>query len=760
MNETSPSSSSSCKVIYIHDPSPKTKNNPFHPLSGSTRQHIFESWKDGMKNDEIKCMVLIGEGNHFSAGADISEFNDSDAINNISLTDLCNSLENSEKPIVAAMDGVALGGGLELALSCHIRISTPSMVCGLPEVTLGLIPGAGGTQRLPRLVGIPAALNWMLTGQRIRAKHALQANLISQITSEKESLLDVAVQWANYCALMTNISHLQTCRRTLVPETPYAEIANEVGKKCRVLPKDMGGQAQHAIINAVSYASGKFEDGMVKESELFWDLLLNSKQSAALRHVFMAQRKVTQPVEKTPASHPLLHPTQAIIGVVGAGTMGSGIAASFLLGGYKNVILVDTQPASLQRGSKLIASILQKKGINSSASLQTSTKLQDLSNCHLIVEAVFEKLELKQSIFQNLHNIVKSSQALLLTNTSTMDIEQITKTLPRSRQPYLAGMHFFSPAHIMKLVEIVITPSTSASTTALIQKVTKQYLKKVGVVVKNSTSVPGFVGNRMVAPYTSQACLLLVENNVTVDQVDKAMTTGYLGMPMGPLAMADLAGNDVGYLIRASQLLPNPKTRKPTNLRYSTVADELTTQLKRVGQKADKGWYDYITDISTANKKKKKKKVQSPQVSQLIQKYRMSPNTNGSRVLPYNSESLTNEDIVYKALFPLVNEGFKLLEEGVAQHPNQIDLIYLYGYGWPAWRGGPMFWANYDVGLSLVLQKLQEWYTECKKQNLSCPHYQPSTLLEHCVQHNISLYDYYNNQKKNKRSNTTPSSKL
>ncbi len=760
MSRTSSSSSSSCKVIYIHDPSSKKKSNPFHPLSGSTRQHIFESWEDGMKNDEIKCMVLMGEGHHFSAGADISEFNDSEAINNISLTELCDSLENSEKPIVAAMDGVALGGGLELALSCHIRVSTPSMVCGLPEVTLGLIPGAGGTQRLPRLIGIPTALKWMLTGERIPAKHALRTNLISQITSEKESLLEIAVQWAHYSSLMTNISHLRTYHRTVVLERPYAEIAAEVAKKCRVLPKDMGGQAQHAILNAVSYASAKFEDGMNKESELFWDLLLNSKQSAALRHVFMAQRKVTQLVEKPPAEHPLLHPTQATIGVVGAGTMGSGIAASFLLGGYTNVILVDTQPTSLQRGSKLIASILQKKGINSSTSLQTTTKLQDLSNCHLIVEAVFEKLELKQSIFKNLHNIVNSTEALLLTNTSTMDIEQITKTLPQSRQPYLAGMHFFSPAHVMKLVEIVITPSTSASTIALIQKITKQYLKKVGVVVKNSTSVPGFVGNRMIAPYTSQASLLLVEHNVTVDQVDTAITTGYLGMPMGPLAMGDLAGNDVGYLIRSSQQLTNPNTRKPINLRYSSLADELVTQFKRVGQKADKGWYDYITDNSTNNKRKKKKKVQSAQVSHLVQKHRMSTNTNGSRVLPYSSESLSKEEIVYKVLFPLVNEGFKLLEEGVAQHPDQIDVIYLYGYGWPAWRGGPMFWANYNVGLSLVLQKLQEWLTECKQENLSCPHYQPSTLLQHCVEHNITLYDYYNDQKKSRRSNSSPSSKL
>jgi len=443
------------------------------------------------------------------------------------------------------------------------------------------------------------------------------------------------------------------------------------------------------------------------------------------------------------------------VGVVGAGTMGSGIAVCFLRAGYR-VILLDSNEGSLERGKASITKIITQdvtKGRmtkaqafkilqhNFTSGCDMSSPALGFANCALVIEAVFESLDVKRSIFTQLDTIITNPHALLLSNTSTLSIDSIISVLPPSRREYCAGMHFFSPAHVMKLVEIVKSSHSSVETITTLQTIVKRKLGKVGVVVGNCE---GFVGNRMIGPYSAEAVFVLQEGGASVSGLDGALS-GF-GMAIGPMAMGDLAGNDVGYLIRKSKgLVKDPKTGavplSRRGRRDTDLADDLVVRLGRVGQKAGKGWYDYDAKIGRG-----RKGIPSEEVAKFIASY---STTSSPTPTPY----VANE-IVERLLFPLVNEGFKILEEGIAQSPSDIDLIYLYGYGWPSWRGGPMYWANMEVGLAHVLKRLEEMDSMFPGST----YYVPSKLLRECVGLDVTVMEYY--EKGLGKSKDLPSAKL
>lgn len=666
---------------------------------------------------------------------------------------MCNQIEASPKPVIAAISGVALGGGLELALACHFRIGHAKARIALPEVNIGLIPGAGGTQRLPRVChggNVAWALNTILTGRMVGMDEAKKVGVIDEIITNDSSLLDQAKKWASYAELMGNLKFRTTCQKNVFAEDDAdgkfaaSKICEQIAKK---IPRvDRGGMAAHAAVAAVraSFETKTFDEGMEVESELFWELLLQSKQGQGLRHAFFAERAAQKVVGGDQnaindiVAQSLLK-GQAYVGVIGAGTMGSGIAISFLRAGYK-VILVDNNAKGLERGSKLIAGVfkqdVKKNRISAlkaehiiSHNFQTTVDMSsspEFAQCLLVIEAVFENLKIKQSIFKQLNQTVKNPKALLLSNTSTLNIDSIASALPSSRRKYCAGMHFFSPAHVMKLVEIVVSSSTSRETTALIQLVTSKKLRKVGVVVGNCE---GFVGNRMLFPYTGESVFVLQEGRASVPEVDKAIVS--FGMALGPMNMGDLAGNDIGYLVRKEKgLVKDPTTglpgpnRKP-GMRYTDLGDDLVAKLGRVGQKKLKGWYDYDPNVGRG-----RKPIPSQQVANFIASYSQDE----------NQKKYNHQEIVERVLFPLVNEGFKILEEGIARQPSDIDTIYIYGYGWPSWRGGPMFWADNEVGLSYLLKRLEEM----NEMFPGTTYYQPSKLLRRCVALKMRVDDYYN----------------
>lgn len=749
-------------VIPISRPDGPSSKNPLNPLSKGTRQHLSSKLKQAIEDPSISSIVLYG-GKNFCAGADISEFsakNNSDPKEAIksskkipSIFDITNQIEASTKPVIAAISGVALGGGLELALACHYRVGHTKAKIGLPEVKIGLIPGAGGTQRLPRVChggNIAWALNVILTGRMVGMEEAKTVGVMDEIVSQSDDLLEMAKKWASYAELIGDLKYKTVCHKSVFAEDD-AKAKFTAGKICdgilKKLPKlEKGGRAAHAAVAAVraSFEKNTFEEGIAVETEHFWDLLLNSAQGRGLRHAFFAERaaqKISGGKGLCPVGKILMDPKGgATVGIIGAGTMGSGIAINFLKAGYK-VILVDNNAKGLERGSKLIANVIKqevkKNRMTSqqaqfilSNNFQTTTDMathDEFSKCLIVVEAVFENLKIKQSIFKQLNKVVKNPNALLLSNTSTLNIDSIAGALPPGRRQYCAGMHFFSPAHVMKLVEIVVSSSTSKETVSLVQIITAKKLRKVGVVVGNCD---GFVGNRMVFPYTGEAVFVLQEGGASVPQVDKAVTS--FGMAVGPLNMGDLAGNDIGYLVRKEKgLVSDLKTGLPgpnrkSDMRYTDLGDDLVVKLNRVGQKKLKGWYDYDPKVGRG-----RKPIPSQEVANFITSYNKG----------FNVKKYSQQEILERVLFPLVNEGFKILEEGIARKPSDIDIIYLYGYGWPAWRGGPMFWADNEVGLPYLLKHLEEMNSKFPGST----YYAPSALLKKCVALGLTVEAYYDN---------------
>ena len=657
-------------------------NPPVNALSPGVPEGIGESIAAIQNDDLIKGAILIGSGQTFIAGADIKEFGkitSGERRDGINLTDLLLQIEDSSKPVVAAIHGTAFGGGLETAMACHYRVAVATAQVGQPEVNLGIIPGAAGTQRLPRLAGISKAVDMCAFGAPVRAADALKAGIIDRIV--EGDLLEGAKTFLNE-KLRLDVVH----RKTRDKGEKLADAASNASvfaaARDQAAKSKRGMIAPLAAINAVEAATTlSFEDGCKRERELFTDCLF-SDQSKALIHVFFGEREVAKipGINKETKTFDIRRAA-----IIGAGTMGGGIAMCYANAGIP-VLLKETDQKALDRGmatiSKNYANSVAKgrfsqEEMDRRVALITPTLSYDgFENADIVVEAAFEGMALKKEIFAELDNICRKD-AILASNTSTLNIDEIAAVT--SRPEIVIGHHFFSPANVMRLLEIVRGKATSNEVIATSMALSKK-LKKVGVLVGNCR---GFVGNRMIAPYGREA-QFLVEEGAAPQDVDGALYN--FGMAMGPLAMGDLAGLDVGYRIRKEyKHLEEPGVRQPQ------IADKLV-EMGRYGQKTLAGWYRYDEN---------RRPQPDPEVETVIEET--------SKEAGIDRRKISSQEIVDRTIYALVNEGAKILEEGYALRAVDIDIIYVNGYGFPAWRGGPMWYAD-TVGLPKVLARIEEFH--------------------------------------------------
>ena len=650
-------------------------NPPVNPLSSGVRVGLCDQFDKANSDENVRGIVLKGAGNAFIAGADISEFGQK--MEGPDLHTALKNIEYSEKPVVAAINGPALGGGLETALCCNYRIATEKSIVGLPEVNLGLLPGAGGTQRLPRIVGPSQALKIMLSGVPVPAKKALDQGVLDGISTG--DLVEDAISFLHK-KLDETTEHPKV--RDLNEKLVEARGNENVMAEAKALAsKSRKGQfAPGQIIKCVEAAieEDDFDAGMKKESDLFLECLLHPQREAMI-HIFFGERTAGKILDVPKDTE-----TQKIgsAGVVGSGTMGGGIAMNFANAGIP-VIVLDQDEKNLERGIGVIEKNYQmmvdrgrlsqemKDGVMSL--ITPSLNYEDLGDCDIVVEAVYENLELKQEIFKKLDDVVKGD-AILASNTSGLDIDAISSVTERPEK--VVGTHFFSPANIMRLLEIVRGEKTSKETLATIMKLGK-IIKKAAVM---SLNAPGFIGNRMLFGYTQQANMLLLEGALP-NQVDTALES--FGMNMGPFRMMDLVGLDLGWRARKLAKLETPLTNK--------IADALCEQ-ERFGQKNGKGFYNYSDGSRAPNPAPENEEI-----------YVKVAEDNG-----FTRRDISDEEIVDRCILGLVNEGAKILEEGVAQRSSDMDIVYINGYGFPIWRGGPMFYAN-SIGLDKVLEKINKF---------------------------------------------------
>jgi 3-hydroxyacyl-CoA dehydrogenase len=619
---------SKAMVVFIIDMSKADTKNPLNPLGRKLRQLLLHNLDQAERDDTVTSVIITGGGKNFSAGADLTEFGSlstttaaiagtsnggggDDDEPSFSLINVVERIENCSKPVVAAMSGVALGGGLEVALACHYRIAEATSQCGLPEVHVGVIPGAGGTQRLPRLIGVSAALDMILTGKTIPAKKALQLGLLDHLctttntTGDSSSnsssiLMQEAQKWASWAEVMPLAGRRVGHKR--IKESPI-QLKQIFQYAALQLPApSMGGQGMHAALKAVQACDKPLEHGRQVELDLFLQTLVGG-QGKARRHGFFAIRMAQKPLPRNqpPKHHALLAKSyqQNKAAVIGAGLMGSGIALVLLQAGFQTVYLVDVYQASLDKGVAFLQGTIQsyvKRGRMSAtkaaqlqAALVPTQRMQDLSSCGLVVEAVIENLAIKQKIFSALDDILPPD-AILLSNTSTLSIDAMASALSPNRRANFAGWHFFSPAHVMKLVEIVVGQETSPATVGILQHLTKR-IQKIGVVVGNCD---GFVGNRMLIPYGAETNFLLEEGVATITSIDRSFLK--FGIALGPFQMGDLAGLDINYNIRKERGYINPDGTPGPNRpeRYTEIGDAMVRDLKRLGQKSGKvsAWMD------------------------------------------------------------------------------------------------------------------------------------------------------------------------
>tara|TARA_Y200000002_G_scaffold382908_1_gene401996 strand:+ start:854 stop:2998 length:2145 start_codon:yes stop_codon:yes gene_type:complete len=650
-------------------------NPPVNPLSSGVRVGLCDQFDKANSDENVRGIVLKGAGNAFIAGADISEFGQK--MEGPDLHTALKNIEYSKKPVVAAINGPALGGGLETALCCNYRIATEKSIVGLPEVNLGLLPGAGGTQRLPRIVGPSQALKIMLSGVPVPAKKALDQDILDDISTG--DLVEDAISFLHK-KLDETTEHPKV--RDLNEKLVEARGSDNVMAEAKALAsKSRKGQfAPGQIIKCVEAAieEDDFDAGMKKESDLFLECLLHPQREAMI-HIFFGERTAGKILD-VPKDTETQKITSA--GVVGSGTMGGGIAMNFANAGIP-VIVLDQDEKNLERGIGVIEKNYQmmvergrlsqemKDGVMSL--ITPSLSYEDLADCDIVVEAVYENLDLKQEIFKKLDDLVKGD-AILASNTSGLDIDAISSVTNRPEK--VVGTHFFSPANIMRLLEIVRGEKTSKETLATIMRLGKA-IKKAAVM---SLNAPGFIGNRMLFGYTQQANMLLLEGALP-NQVDTALES--FGMNMGPFRMMDLVGLDLGWRARKLAKLETPLTNK--------IADALCEQ-ERFGQKNGKGFYNYSDGSRAPNPAPENEEV-----------YVKVAEENG-----FTKRDISDEEIVDRCILGLVNEGAKILEEGVAQRSSDMDIVYINGYGFPIWRGGPMFYAN-SIGLDKVLEKINKF---------------------------------------------------
>ncbi len=660
-------------------------NPPVNALKHEVRAGILENFTKAAADNSIAAIVLTGAGRTFMAGADITEFGK--PMKPPGLAEVIAAIEKIQKPTIAAVHGTPLGGGLEVTLGCHFRVAAPGTRLGLPEIKLGIIPGAGGTQLLPRLVGVEKGLSMILSGDPIPAKDALAVGLIDEII--EGDLVKGAVAFAKkVVAEKRPLRHVRDLDEKIAPFRASPDKFNEAA--ANVSKKSRGLEAPLAAIEAVRAAvTLSVDEGLKRERELFAKLVVG-EQSKAQRYIFFAEREAAK-IPDMPAG---LKPREvARAAVIGAGTMGGGISMSFANAGIP-VTVVETNEEALKRGFETIKKnyqisvqrgALKQEEADKRFSLLTGTTSMDaVKDADIVIEAVFEEMEIKKQVFGAIDKLAKPN-AVLASNTSYLNVDQIAQTTKRPRE--VLGTHFFSPANVMKLLEIVRGKETAPDVLATAMAVGRK-IGKVPVVVG---VCHGFVGNRMLSPRQNQAERLLLEGALPRD-IDAAAVE--FGFPMGPFAMSDLAGIDVGWRIRKALGARNE------------IADALA-DMGRYGQKTGRGFYIY--------EKGSRSPIPDPEVEEII--------AAASKRLGIARRQIDKKEIVERLIFPMINEGAKILDEGIAYRASDIDVIWVYGYGWPIWRGGPMYYADH-VGLTYVRDQLAKYAKATGNNSL-----EPSPLL-------------------------------
>ena len=648
-------------------------NPPLNALSHALRAGIVAALERALADAKVQAIVLAGSERAFSSGADIKEFADGSFYADPFLPALVDALEAAHKPVIAAISGACMGGGLELALGCHYRVARSDAKIAFPEVKLGLIPGAGGTQRFPRLVGLETAINLIVSGTTVPAS-LLKGPLFDALTD------GVLADAARKFALELGKKGWPVRRvRDLPVKHPQGEAFLQFARTS-VAAVSRGMAAPLRAIEAVGASLSTFAAGISTEQKVFSELMV-SAESQSLRHAFFAERAATKVPglnEKTPQRK------IAAVAVVGAGTMGSGIAMSFANAGIP-VTLLEAKPEALERGIAGIRKFYQGAAAKGKLKADEATRRAGLitpslefaaaAKADLIIEAVFEDIGVKKGVFQQLDKIAKQG-AILATNTSTLDVDAIARFTKRPGD--VLGLHFFSPANVMRLLEVV----RGAKTRPDVLATALSLARRIGKTAVVSGVCDGFIGNRMLDPYAQQA-LLMMEEGASPQQIDRAIEK--FGFAMGPFRMSDLAGNDISWHIRQRHYAEHPK------MRHMRIADRVC-ELGRFGQKTGLGWYRYEPG--------KRDAIPDPVVDKIIDEER--------KALNISPRKIPDAEIVDRLLYALVNEGAKILEEGIALRASDIDVVYLAGYGFPPQRGGPMFHAN-RVGLGQVVRRMREF---------------------------------------------------
>ncbi|MGA8784576.1 MAG: 3-hydroxyacyl-CoA dehydrogenase NAD-binding domain-containing protein, partial [Polaromonas sp.] len=654
-------------------------NPPVNGLGYATRLSITDNLQKANADSAVKSIVITGAAKVFSGGADIKEFGTPKAVQEPNLLSVILAIENSSKPVVAAIHSVCMGGGLELALGCHYRIAAPGCNVALPEVKLGLIPGAGGTQRLPRALGVEVALNMIVSGEPVKSEMLAQVpgqKLFDKMVSSPESLAEEAIAFAQSIADIRPLPLVRNLPCKHPNGDAYFQFARNMVKG---MSKNF--PAPLKCVDAVELATKqKFDEGMRSEREIFINLML-TPESRALRHIFAAERAASK-IPDVPQDTPKRDIKS--IAVIGAGTMGGGIAMNFLNAGIP-VKMLEMKQEALDRGIATIrknyesqvkkGKLKQDKYEQRMSLLSTTLSYDELKDADMVIEAVFEEMGVKEKVFRELDRVMKPG-AILASNTSTLDLNKIASFTKRPED--VVGLHFFSPANIMKLLEVVRGEKTAKEVMATVMAVAKQ-IRKTAVV---SGVCDGFIGNRMIEQYGRQGGFLLDEG-CTPAQVDKAIEK--FGFAMGPFRMGDLAGNDIGWAIRKRRYQEKP------DMKYSKTAD-LLCEKGRYGQKTGAGWYDYVAG--------KRDAIPNEDVVKMIEEYRKS--------LGITPRKISDEEIVQRLVYSLVNEAAHILEEGIASKASDIDMVYIMGYGFPVYRGGPMLYAD-EVGLFNVVQAMNRF---------------------------------------------------
>jgi 3-hydroxyacyl-CoA dehydrogenase len=639
-----------------------SNNPPVNALGAAVRQGLVAAIEEAEADDAVKAVVIACEGQTFFAGADITEFGKPPVQPWLPM--VVDRIENCTKPVVAAIHGTALGGGLEVALGCHYRVAVPSAKLGTPEVKLGLLPGAGGTQRLPRVAGVGKALEMCATGNPIGARQAFECGLVDRLVEGE--LIPHAVAFAEEVRDIRPLPKSSERQDKIDAVEPgvFDEFRKANARKFR------GFDAPETNIRAVKIATEKpYEEGVIEERKLFMELLA-SPQAKAQQYFFFAERKAAK-IEGLPED---THPREVRkVGVIGAGTMGGGISMNFLSAGLP-VTIIEMSQEALDRGTAVMrknyeASAAKGKLTGEQVSkamglLNPTLDFAALADCDLIIEAVYENMDVKKDVFGRLDRIAKPG-AILASNTSYLNVDEIAAST--SRPEDVVGMHFFSPANIMKLLEVVRGAKTAPDVLVTVMGLAKK-IRKVAVV---AGVCHGFIGNRMLMPRQVEATKLLLEG-ASPEQVDRVHVE--FGMPMGPFQMADLAGVDIGW------------HRDPN--RIESIRDQLCA-MERWGQKKGAGFYDYDD---------KRRPSPSPVVDKIIEEFAAKQGV--------ERREIGDQEIIERTLYPMVNEGAKILEEGMAQRASDIDVVWVYGYGWPVYRGGPMYWAD-SVGLDTIVEGLK-----------------------------------------------------